>query len=271
MIYSRRDWLSQAANGFGSVALFALLAEQVRSEARASGRGATPLAYPQRAKSIIFLYMDGGPSQVDTFDPKPMLVKHDGEDPGKFFKVSPTQFNNNGTVLKSPWTFRKHGQSGIEVSALFPFVAEHVDSLAVIRSMTSKFPEHTFANYFLHTGSGLQGRPSMGAWATYGLGSECQELPGFVVLNGGLIPPGGLDCFGNGFLPASYQGSVLRPTGHALANAIPIEASSALQEDKLSLLRKLDQSTLAREGRHDELESAIKNYETAFRMQAAIP
>ena len=271
MIYSRRDWLSRAANGFGSVALFAILAEQVRSEAHASGLGATPLAYPQRAKSIIFLYMDGGPSQVDTFDPKPMLVKHDGEDPGKFFKVSPTQFNNNGTVLKSPWTFSKHGQSGIEVSALFPYVAEHVDSLAVIRSMTSKFPEHTFANYFLHTGSGLQGRPSMGAWATYGLGSECQELPGFVVLNGGLIPPGGLDCFGNGFLPASYQGSVLRPTGHALANAIPIEASSALQEDKLSLLRKLDQSTVAREGRHDELESAIKNYETAFRMQAAIP
>ena len=111
----------------------------------------------------------------------------------------------------------------------------------------------------------------MGAWATYGLGSECQELPGFVVLNGGLIPPGGLDCFGNGFLPASYQGSVLRPTGQALANAIPIEASSALQMDKLTLLTKLDQATVAREGQHDELESAIKNYETAFRMQAAIP
>lgn len=269
MIYSRRDWLSRAANGFGSVALFAMMAEQARSES--NGRGATPLAYPQRAKSIIFLYMDGGPSQVDTFDPKPMLDKYNGEDPSKFFKVSPTQFNNNGTVLKSPWTFKKYGQSGIEVSALFPYVAAHIDSLAVVRSMTSNFPEHTFANYFLHTGSGLQGRPSMGAWATYGLGSECEDLPGFVVLNGGLIPPGGLDCFGNGFLPASYQGSVLRPTGQALANAIPIEANSALQVDKLSLLRKLDQSTVAREGQHDELESAIKNYETAFRMQAAIP
>lgn len=269
MMISRRDWLSRAANGFGSVALFAMLAEQARSESKRLG--ATPLAFPQRAKSIIFLYMDGGPSQVDTFDPKPMLDKYDGEDPGKLFKVSPTQFNNNGKVLKSPWTFNKYGKSGIEISTLFPYLAEHVDSLAIIRSMTSKFPEHTFANYFLHTGSGLQGRPSMGAWATYGLGSECQELPGFVVLNGGLIPPGGLDCFGSGFLPASYQGSVLRPTGQALANAIPIEPTSTLQVDKLSLLRKLDQSTVQLEGQHDELESAIKNYETAFRMQSAIP
>ncbi len=110
-----------------------------------------------------------------------------------------------------------------------------------------------------------------GRLATYGLGSECEELPGFVVLNGGLIPPGGLDCFGNGFLPASYQGSVLRPSGQALANAVPIEPKSELQQSKLALLRKLDQTTTARQGAHDELESAIKNYETAFRMQSAIP
>ncbi len=271
MMITRRQILSRAANGFGSVALFAMMAEKVRSESRGEQLGASPLVYPQRAKSIIFLYMDGGPSQVDTFDPKPMLDKYNGQDPGKLFKVSPTQFNNNGTVLKSPWSFKKHGECGTEISSLFPHVAKHADSLAVIRSMTSQFPEHTFANYFLHTGSGLQGRPSMGAWATYGLGSECEDLPGFVVLNGGLIPPGGLDCFGNGFLPASYQGSVLRPSGQALANAIPIEASSRLQVDKLSLLRKLDQITVEREGEHDELESAIKNYETAFRMQAAIP
>ena len=275
MHISRRQLLSRAANGFGSVALFAMLAEQTRGERGGEGAakqlGVSPIAYPQRAKSVIFLYMDGGPSQIDTFDPKPMLDKYHGQDPSKFFKVAPTQFNNNGTVLKSPWTFQKYGESGIEISSLFPHVAKHADSLAVIRSMTSKFPEHTFANYFLHTGSGLQGRPSMGAWATYGLGSECDELPGFVVLNGGLIPPGGLDCFGNGFLPASYQGSVLRPTGQALANAIPIEAKSKLQVDKLALLKKLDAATVAREGEHDELESAIKNYETAFRMQAAIP
>ncbi len=271
MYLSRRQLLSRAANGFGSVALFAMLAEQARAERGSQQLGVSPLVYPQRATSVIFLYMDGGPSQVDTFDPKPMLDKYHGQDPSKLFKVSPTQFNNNGTVLKSPWTFQKHGESGIEISSLFPHVAKHADSLAVIRSMTSKFPEHTFANYFLHTGSGLQGRPSMGAWATYGLGSECDELPGFVVLNGGLIPPGGLDCFGSGFLPASYQGSVLRPTGQSLANAVPIETKSQLQVDKLALLRKLDAITVAREGQHDELESAIKNYETAFRMQAAIP
>ncbi len=269
--WTRREWLRQAANGFGSVALFALMAEQARSDQRGTSSGKGPLDYPQRAKSIIFLYMDGGPSQVDTFDPKPLLDKYHGEDPSKLFKVAPTQFNNNGKVLKSPWSFQSYGESGIEISSLFPHIAQHADSLAVIRSMTSKFPEHTFANYFLHTGSGLQGRPSMGAWATYGLGSECQELPGFVILDGGLIPPGGLDCFGSGFLPASYQGSVLRPTGQALANAIPIERTNELQLRKLNLLKKLDESTVRREGPHDELESAIRNYETAFRMQMAIP
>lgn len=263
----RRQWLQRAASGFGAVALHALLSQQ----AQADSKGQSKLDYPQRAKSIIFLYMDGGPSQMDTFDPKPMLSKYHGEDPAKLFKVAPTQFNNNGTILQSPWSFSKHGESGIEVSSLFPELAKHVDQMAIVRSMTSKFPEHTFANYFLHTGSGLQGRPSMGAWATYGLGSECQELPGFIVLNGGLIPPGGLDCFGNGFLPASYQGSVLRPTGQAIANAIPIEPKSSLQLQKLDLLRQLDQVTVEREGKHDELESAIRNYETAFQMQMAIP
>ena len=105
--------------------------------------------------------MDGGPSQVDTFDPKPLLDKHNGKDPGELFKVEPTQFNNNGNLLASPWKFKQHGDSGIPVSELFPNVAQCVDELAVIRSMTSGFPEHTFANYFLHTGSALQGRPSM--------------------------------------------------------------------------------------------------------------
>lgn len=140
-----------------------LLANAASDERELSLRS-RPLDYPQKAKSVIFLYMDGGPSQVDTFDPKPFLDKYHGEDPSKLFKVSPTQFNNNGKVLKSPWTFSKHGESGIEISSLFPCIAKHADSLAIVRSMTSKFPEHTFANYFLHTGSGLQGRPSMGVF-----------------------------------------------------------------------------------------------------------
>src|SRR5262249_59865129 len=125
-------------------------------------------------------------------------------------KVEPTQCNSIGMVLRSPWKFRRHAQSGTWVSDLFPHVAGCADDLAVVRSMVSNFSEHTNANYFLHSGHGQQGRPSMGAWATYGLGSVCQSLPGFVVLDSGLIPPGGLDCFNNGFLPASYQGSLFQ-------------------------------------------------------------
>ena len=199
---TRREMLSRCASGFGAIALAALGQDKAFAiqDNIDSGVALHGPHHKVRAKNVIFLYMDGGPSQIDTFDPKPMLDKHNGEDPGAFFDVEPTQFDNTGTVLASPWKFKQYGESGIPVSSLFPHVAECVDELAVIRSMVSEFPEHTFANYFLHTGSGLQGRPSMGAWANYGLGSESQNLPGFVVLNGGLIPPGGLDCFGSGFL-----------------------------------------------------------------------
>ncbi len=259
---SRREWLMRAANGFGALALTAMLHEC---------RGDEKHHHPATANSIIFLYMDGGPSQVDTFDPKPMLTKYHGRNPAELFSVAPTQFNNNGTVLSSPWKFEQHGESGLPVSSLFPNIAKHADSLAVIRSMTSKFPEHTSANYFLHTGSGLQGRPSMGAWVTYGLGSECEDLPGFVVLNGGLIPPGGLDCFGSGFLPASFQGSLLRPQGQSVANVKPLESRLDLQRRKLDLLQKLDAESVSRFGHDKEIETAIANYELAFRMQKAIP
>lgn len=262
---SRRDFLSQSANGFGALALATMMAESQADETQPKTH------FPPRAKSIIFLYMDGGPSQVDTFDPKPLLTKYNGRNPAELFEVAPTQFNNNGTVMGSPWSFDKHGECGMEISTLFPNIAKHADKLAVIRSMTSKFPEHTSANYFLHTGHGLQGRPSMGAWVTYGLGSECEDLPGFIVLNGGLIPPGGLDCFGNGFLAATYQGSVLRPRGDSLANVKPLEPTPELQQKKMQLLRDLDRSTVARFGDHDAIESAIANYELAFRMQSAVP
>ncbi|MFO0014372.1 MAG: DUF1501 domain-containing protein [Planctomycetota bacterium] len=267
---SRRDFLAQSANGFGAIALMALLADEERRSAFAADARPAPHFAP-KARSVIFLYMDGGVSQVDTFDPKPLLTQYHGRNPAEFFEVAPTQFNNNGTVMGSPWEFSKHGQSGIEISSLFPKIAGHADKLAVIRSMTSKFPEHTSANYFLHTGHALQGRPSMGAWVTYGLGSECQDLPGFIVLNGGLIPPGGLDCFGNGFLAATYQGSVLKPKQESLANVRPLESSLDLQRKKLDFLRSLDRETLETYGRQDAVESAIANYELAFRMQSAVP
>jgi Protein of unknown function (DUF1501) len=272
---SRREMLTQCASGFGALALAALRCEPAFGgnptnidERGSAGHGPH---HRVRAKQVIFLYMDGGPSQVDTFDPKPMLDQYDGKDPSKLFDVEPTQFNNNGTVLASPWKFEQHGQSGIPVSELFPHVATCVDELALIRSMVSEFPEHTFANYFLHTGSGLQGRPSMGAWVNYGLGSECQNLPGFVVINGGLIPPGGLDCFGSGFLPASYQGSVFKPSGSGVANIERTEPTLETQRSKLDLINRLDGLAVQQFGQHDSLESAIRNYELAYAMQMAVP
>lgn len=267
---TRRDFLRSCGGGFGAVALAALALDP----AYAQGPVAVPgvLAAPHhaaRARSVIFLYMDGGVSQVDSFDPKPRLDREHGKPFG--MKMEPTQFNNNGNTLKSPWGFHPRGKSGLPVSDLFPHVARVADELCVIRSMTAPFSEHTNANYFLHTGLGLSGRPSMGAWFSYGLGSMTRELPGFVVLNGGLIPPGGLDNFSNGFLPATHQGSIFRPSAEAVANIVPREPRRALQARKLSLLRKLDVSSTERLGRVDALESAIENYETAFRMQASVP
>lgn len=264
---SRRQFLQHSALGFGAVCLAALSNEKLCSGASLQGGGS--LQYPRRAKNIIFLYMDGGPSQVDTFDPKPLLTKENGQ-PFKM-KIQPTQFANNGATLGSPWKFQQYGASGLPVSDLFPHVASCADDLCVVRSMTSKFSEHTNANYFLHTGHGLQGRPSMGAWVTYGLGTESQDLPGYVVLNGGLIPPGGLACFGSGFLPATYQGSVFKKGATPVADIVPSDPSAAIQQHKLSLMRQLDQQLLQRQGTHDAIESAIENYELAFRMQTAIP
>ena len=261
---TRREVLVRTANGFGTLALSALLAEESRG-------GVYGTHHTPKAKRVIFLYMDGGPSQIDTFDYKPLLEKHNGKDPNSIFKVEPTQFNSIGKVMVSPWKFKQHGECGQWVSELFPHIAKCVDDLAFVRSMTSKFPEHTSANYFLHTGSGVQGRPCMGAWIGYGLGTESKDLPGFIILNGGLIPPGGLDNFNSGFLPAAYQGSVFRAGNPPVANVVPLEPDSALQRGKLDLLRKLDAGAKERFAGADEIESAIKNYETAFRMQAAVP
>jgi len=267
-VLSRRSMLARCAMGFGATAFSSLLSDI----ASADEFGPSPsraLDHPAKAKSVIFLYMDGGVSQVDSFDPKPLLDKEHGK-PFRM-KIEPTQFNNNGNVLACPWKFKQYGQSGIPVSDLFPNIGACADDLAIVRSMTSNFSEHTNANYFLHSGSGLQGRPSMGAWTTYGLGSSCKDIPGFVVLNGGLIPPGGIDCFNSGFLPASYQGSLFRTGAEPVANIKPHEATPELQQRKLALMRSLDGMLLERAGHQDALESMIANYEMAYAMQSSVP
>ena len=265
---SRREMLGRCATGFGAVALSSLLADPAYGKAKSPFAPRKP-HHDAKAKSVIFLYMDGGVSQVDSFDYKPRLEK----DNGKPFsaKINPTQFDNIGKTLKSPWNFKQYGQSGLNVSDLFPHVGEMADELCVVRSMTSKFSEHNSANFFLHTGFGVQGRPSMGAWMSYGLGTEATDLPGFVVLNGGLIPSGGWDNFGNGFLPASHQATVFKTGKEPLADIRPRESRPGVQQAKLGLLNKLDQGVVNRLGKVDELESAIANYEMAYRMQSAVP
>ncbi len=260
-LQSRREMLARCANGFGGVAFMASL---LRMEGAARGPH-----FPPRARRAIMLYMDGGPAHMDTFDPKPRLKAENGKPFG--MKMERTQFENNGSTFGGHWDFRRYGQSGIEISDLFPHTARHADKLCVIRSMVSNFSEHTNGNYFLHTGLGLAGRPSAGAWVAYGLGTENRNLPGFVVLNGGLTPPGGLDNFSNGFLPATCQGSVFRPSDPPVANLRPARGGFGSSPGKRSLLEALDRSSLQRMGRPDAVESAIANQELAFRMQAAVP
>ena len=268
---TRRDMLRTCSSGFGAFALACLLADKSYGAApavQAEGvRRATHHA--PKAKSVIFLYMDGGVSQVDSFDPKPRLTKENGQPFA--MKMEPTQFDNNGNTQGTLWDFKHYGESGLPVSDLFPHVGACADELCVIRSMVSQFSEHNAANYFLHTGLGQSGRPSMGAWTTYGLGTSSRDLPGYVVLDGGLIPSGGVDNFASGFLPASYQASIMQAKSPALPNISPLEERPELQQNKLSLMRTLDDAALKRMGEHDALESAIRNYELAYRMQSAVP
>jgi hypothetical protein len=272
---TRREWLTRAANGFGGLALAAMLAERPTAANVSLDRPTEPLAvrpphFAAKAKRVIFLFMDGGPSQIDTFDPKPRLAKEHWQ-PIRMDNLPTTVFNISNRVFASPFEFKRRGQSGAWVSELFPNVAECVDDLCVIRSMVADHSEHTAANYFIHTGSGFQGRPSMGAWVTYGLGSECENLPGFVVLDSGLIPPGGMDCFGAGFLPASYQGTLFRRGATPIADIEPRESDPRRQLGKLDLLRKLNHGVLDRFGQVSALEATIANYELAYRMQTATP
>ena len=270
---TRREWLFRNANGFGGLAFAAMLAEE-QGRAQTNNLVAPltvkPPHHPAKAKSVIFLYMDGGPGQMDSFDPKPRLRAEHGQ-PIQMPELPTTVFNITDIVFGTPFEFSRHGKSGIWVSELFPNLSSCVDDMCIVNSMVADHSEHTAGNYFLHTGSGFQGRPSMGAWITYGLGSECEDLPGFIVLDSGLIPPGGMDCFGSGFLPASYQGTLFRRGKHPVADILPREPEPDLQVAKLDLIRKLNQGVVQRLGTVSEIDAMIANYELAFRMQSAVP
>jgi hypothetical protein len=263
---SRRDMLRKCSLGFGSLALAGLFSEQARGAAAALPHP----HFPPKVKQVIFAYMSGGVSHVDSWDPKPELAKRHGQPMP--VPVRPTMFNNNGNIMASPWTAKPRGQSGVMMTDLFPRLAEMADDIAVIRSMTSKVNEHAQGNYFFHTGLPFMGHPSAGAWVNYGLGSINSNLPGFVVLqSGGATPPhGGVGLFSSGYLPAQNQASILRVDGEeAMPNIKPREADAS-QRQRLAFVGELD-SAFSKETGDAQVEAAIRNYETAYRMQSAVP
>lgn len=263
---SRRRVLQNASAGFGWLALSGLLA----GEERASARTATAQHFTSRARNVVFCFMDGGPSHVDTFDPKPMLKQHEGEAIGDGAVSKRSQSSAGRVWLGSPWKFRQRGESGLWVSDLFPRIAQVADELCVVRSLLGELPLHGQQNLLLHTGRITGQAPSLGAWVSYGLGSECQNLPGYVVLNNDWVPNGGLENFGSSFLPASHQATTLRPTGTPVDNIVPSDPRD-LQELKLQLLAEQDRQFALQADDASVIESAIANYETAFRMQSKVP
>src|SRR5262245_25742511 len=266
---SRRRMLQQSALGFGSLALSSLLTD---SAAAMDLLGGAPHFEP-RAKRIIFLFMKGGPSHVDTFDPKPLLERDHGKPyPGQRPRVT---FAQTGTLLRSPWKFKKHGASGIEVSELFPHVAQCVDDLCFIHSLHGTNPAHGGAVLKLHTGSDNFVRPSMGAWVAYGLGTENRNLPAFVTICPTLAH-GGVNNWGSAFLPAACQGVPIGNASVAVDKAKVRYIQNAnttpeLQRMQLELLGEANREHLERSGPDQALEGRIASFELAFRLQTAMP
>ncbi len=271
MLPSRREMLRRCSTGFGMVALAGLMADPAYAGKAAEAAGPKPPDFTPRAKNVIFCYMSGGVSHVDSFDPKPRLKRDHGKPMP--MPIERTQFNNNGNLMASPWEFRPYGESGIPVSDLFPQIGSCVDELAVLRSMTAKFSEHAQGNYFIHTGFPFQGSPSAGSWVTYGLGSENRDLPGFVVLRSGgsAVPHGGVGLYSNGFLPAIHQASLIDADAREPVRDIKPRETDAMQRRSLEFIKSMDRRFLTSVDDNLVVESAIQNYETAYRMQSAVP
>ncbi len=274
---TRRQMLRQTSTGFGLLALQAMMSkggyarplEPVHSAELTDDK--LPVSHhAAKAKHVIFCYMSGGVSHVDSFDPKPRLRQDHGKPMP--MKVERTQFNQNGNVMASPFKFKKWGESGLSISSMFPKIGEVADELAVVRSMTTNVNEHAQGNYAMHTGFPFIGHPSAGAWCNYGLGTENENLPGFVVLQSGgaVVPHGGVGLFSNGFLPAQNQGSILQADRRPAVENIRPGLSLRDQRNHLDLIQRLDESYQA-SANHAGVEAAIRNYETAFEMQTAVP
>ena len=263
--HSRREFLKLTSRGVSAYALSSLInsAEAVSSRPK--------LHHRPRAKSVIFLFMSGGFSHVDSFDPKPMLKQRHGQPMP--VAIERTQFDNNGNIMASPWEMAKYGQSGLEMTNMFPKIAERADDLAIIRSLNAKFSEHATGNFFLHTGFPFLGYPSAGAWVNYGCGTMNPNLPGYIVLQSkkAVTPVGGVSMFGNAFLPATNQGSIFNLSNNQAVPDITPAMLKAEQRRSLDLIGKLDRGFADRVAAQDAVMASVANAETAFLMQEAVP
>jgi hypothetical protein len=284
--WSRRDFLFRSGGGVSGLALAYLLNQEklLGWQSPASGCSAEPIGFnpfapkaphfKPRATAVISLFMSGGVSQVDTFDPKSALSKYAGQPlDGKVAGDVVVRQGHPGPLMPSPFAFKRYGQSGIEVSEIFPHVASHVDEIAFVRSVYGQSNDHVQATYEMQMGQTRMGFPSVGSWVTYGLGSESSSLPAYVVIHdtrGG--PIGGVNDWSSGFLPASYQGTLFRASGDPIVDLRPPSSLSPEQQRaRLDLLAKLNELDLQRNPDNAELAARISSYELAFRMQGCAP
>lgn len=278
--FSRRDMLRQAGTGFGMMA-FAALANSVAQAATSAGLEGTPgaiktLHFPPRAKQIIFLYMNGGNSSIDSFDYKPALEKFNGQPlPGSIVKTE----RKTGNLMQSPFTWKRYGKSGKYMSSIWPHLSQHVDEMCFIHSIVTDIPNHEPSILMMHTGHNQTGRPSIGSWVTYGLGTMNKNLPGYIVLSPDQNIDVGPPLWSNGFLPAVNQGTYISTKvdkNFDPKKLIPYISSPRLdlasQKNEVNLIERLNNMQIEKIGEHDnELESTIQSMETAYRMQTEAP
>jgi hypothetical protein len=274
---SRREFLFHAGGGFGGLAMAWLLARDGFAGEKKTDKAVNPLAakkphFKARARSVIFMFMVGGPSAIDLFDPKPELKKHHGEPLPKSFGMPVSQFTKGDTpLLTSTRKFNKHGKAGLPVSDLMPHLAGCVDDIAFLRSCWCTSTVHAPAMYELHSGRTAMGYPSLGSWVTYGLGSVSENLPAYCVMTQPEgTPEGGAPCWGAGFLPTVYQGTLLRKGANPILNLKPPATASRLQQRRtLDLMQQMNRLNM--DPGDTELEARIASYELAYRMQKHAP
>ncbi|HKS36115.1 MAG TPA: DUF1501 domain-containing protein [Verrucomicrobiae bacterium] len=261
VLCSRRQFLARCGMGLGALGLTSLLSDEVIAATAGSAAGVKPTHFPAKAKHVIHIFAQGAPSHIDTWDPKPVLAKYEEQSlPGL-----------NGVAMPSPFKFAKKGKSGIEVSEVFDAIGNHVDDLAVIRSMYTDIPAHDVATVFMNTGSLRMAKPSVGAWALYGLGSENENMPGYISLRPGGSAPGGALNWGAGFLPGNFQATSINTKAATVEGMIQNIRNQYFTEKEqrrqLDLVQKLNTIHARHLQKDPQLEARIEAYEMAYRMQ----